>query len=318
MMPAASEETLMADWIFQANPKHYDLHAAVARSRKDWWNTPRYRDRIAVHDRVWLQIVGPDRPGIYYVATIVSLPYEGSDERFGPWHTDIRWDYRIDPPLPRPELVNDPALQSFRPFRGFQGSNVPVPPEIASRLLELAGPRLVALDGKQHARVAAELEVGVAIERHNAAVRQELKQAISSLDPTAFELFVVRVLTELGFEVEHTGRTNDGGVDAEAVLSLEGLTSVLTKVQAKRWSHSVSGRVVRELRGALRVDERGLVVTTAEFTPEAFREAVAEGKAKIGLLGGDALVRLCAERGIGVDRRQVTLLELSTGELADE
>jgi restriction system protein len=131
-----------------------------------------------------------------------------------------------------------------------------------------------------------------------------------------FELFVVRVLTELGFEVEHTGRTNDGGVDAEAVLSLEGLTSVLTKVQAKRWSHSVPGRVVRELRGALRVDERGLIVTTAEFTPEAVREATAEGKAKIGLLGGNALVRLCAERGIGVDRRQVTLLELSSGELA--
>ena len=33
----------------------------------------------------------------------------------------------------------------------------------------------------------------------------------------AFELFVVRVLTELGFEVKHTGRTNDGAVDAEAV-----------------------------------------------------------------------------------------------------
>ena len=72
------------------------------------------------------------------------------------------------------------------------------------------------------------------------------------------------------------------------MLSLEGLTSVLTKVQAKRWSHSVSGRVVRELRGALRVDERGLIVTTAELTPEAFREAATEGKAKIGLLGGDA------------------------------
>ena len=149
-------------------------------------------------------------------------------------------------------------------------------------------------------------------------VRQELKRAITALDPAAFEVFVVRVLTELGFEVEHTGRTNDGGVDAEALLSLEGLTSVLTKVQAKRWSHSVSGRVVRELRGALRVDERGLIVTTAEFTPEAVREAAAEGKAKIGLLGGDALVRRCAEQGIGVDRRQVTLLELSPDALAPE
>src|SRR5262249_43728896 len=152
--------------------------------------------------------------------------------------------------------------------------NMPVPPEIASRLFELAGPRLVPLEGEQHP-VADELAVGAAIESHNAAVRQKLKQAITALDPTAFELFVVRVLTELGFDVEHTVRTNDGGVDAEAVLSLEGLTSVLTKVQAKRWSHSVPGRVVRELRGALRVDERGLIVTTAEFTPEAFREAAA-------------------------------------------
>jgi Restriction endonuclease/EVE domain len=306
----------VADWIFQANPKRYDVHAAVARSPRDWWNTPRYRDRIALNDRVWLQIVGQDRPGIYYLATIVSLPYESPEEEFGPWHTDIRWDYRIDPPLARPELVNDPALQSFWAFRGFQGSNVPVPAEIASRLIELARPRLVGLESEQHPGVAEELEVSAAIERHNTAVRQKLRQAIIALDPTDFELFVVRVLTEFGFEVEHTGRTNDGGVDAEAVLSLEGLTSVLTKVQVKRWSQSVPGRVVRELRGALRVDERGLIVTTAEFTSEAVREAAAEGKAKIGLLGGNALVRLCAERGIGVDRRQVTLLELSSGELA--
>jgi len=147
-------------------------------------------------------------------------------------------------------------------------------------------------------------------------VRQELKHAIEALEPMAFELFVARVLTESGFEVKHTGRSNDGGVDAEAVLSLEGLTSVLTNVQAKRWSHSVPGRIVREPRGALRVDERGLIVTTAEFTPEAIREPAAEGKARIGLLGGDALVRTCAERGIGVDRRQVVVPEPIPGDLS--
>jgi HJR/Mrr/RecB family endonuclease len=308
----------MADWIFQANPKRYDVHAAVVKSRKDWWSTPRYRDRIALGDRVWLQIVGPDRPGIYYVATVVSLPYERADAGFGRWYTDFRWDYRIDPPLLRAELLGDPAVGSFRPFRGFQGTNVPLPPEVATRLSELAGSRLAPFGPGEHPVASEAIEASAAIEGHNAAVRRELRQAIEALDPTAFELFVVRVLTELGFDVEHTGRTNDGGIDAEAVLSLGGLTSVLTKVQAKRWSHSVSGRVVRELRGALRVDERGLIVTTAEFTPEAIREAEAEGKAKIGLLGGDALVRLCAEHGIGVDRKQVVLLEVSPEELTPE
>jgi len=305
----------VADWIFQANPRLYDVHAVVGKSRRDWWSTPRFRDRVALHDRVWLQVVGPARPGIYYVATIVSLPYEKTDAPFGRWYTDIQWDYRIDPPLLRPELLGDPGLGSFRPFRGFQGTIVPLPADVAARLSELATPRLVALGGQEGHPDSGQLRVDAAIEGHNAAVRQDLKHAIEALEPTAFELFVVRVLTELGFDVTHTGRTNDGGVDAEAVLSLEGLTSVLTKVQAKRWSHSVPGRIVRELRGALRVDERGLIVTTAEFTPEAIREAAAEGKARIGLLGGDALVRACAERGIGVDRRQVVVLELTPGDL---
>jgi Restriction endonuclease len=307
----------MADWIFQANPKRYDVHAAVAASRQDWWNTPRYRDRIALNDRVWLQIVGPGRPGIYYLAAIVSLPYENDSSEYGRWQTDIRFDYSIDPPLLRPELRGDPQIGDFPAFAGFQGTNAPVPPAVAERLAGLVAPRLVPLGTALSPAGESEFQTDQAIENHNTTVRSELKKAIERLEPGAFELLVVRVLTELGSEVRHTGRTNDRGVDAEAVLTLEGLTSVLTKVQAKRWSRPAPGRIVRELRGALRVDERGLIVTTAEFTTEAIREASAEGKAKIGLLGGDALVRLCAEHRIGVDRIQKTILKLSPADLAD-
>ena len=93
----------MADWIFQGNPRHYDLDAAVTASREHWWGTPRYRDRMAFGDRVWLQIVGPKDPGIYYAATIVSETYEHpvqpSDPAHFRWRTDIRFDYRIRPPL---------------------------------------------------------------------------------------------------------------------------------------------------------------------------------------------------------------------------
>ena len=99
------------------------------------------------------------------------------------------------------------------------------------------------------------------------------------------------------------------------MLSLEGPTSVLTKVQAKRWSHSVPGRIVREPRGAPRVDERGLIVTTACSPRKPSAKPQAESKARIGLLGGDTLVRTCAERGIGVDRRHVVVLEPIPGDL---
>jgi len=138
----------MADWIFQGNPRRYDygLDASVAASREQWWGTPRYRDRMAVGDRVWLQVVGPKDPGIYYVATIVSKTYEHpvqpSDPAHFRWRTDIRFDCRIRPPLLRSELLEDVQLGSFRPFRGFQGSNVPVPQGVAAALAARAAPRL--------------------------------------------------------------------------------------------------------------------------------------------------------------------------------
>jgi hypothetical protein len=116
----------MTDWIFQGNRKRYDLDAGIAESRRHSWSTPRYRDRTATGDRVWLQVVGREKPGIYYVATIMAPTYADPEwhdvgSAYGRWRTDIRFDYRIDPPLLRTELLGTAELGSFRPFRGFQG-----------------------------------------------------------------------------------------------------------------------------------------------------------------------------------------------------
>jgi hypothetical protein len=140
----------MTDWIFQGNHKRYDLDAGISASRLHWWSTPHYRDRTTAGDRVWLQIVGRDHPGIYYVATITAPTYEDpewqvADSSYGRWRTDIRFDYRIDPPLLRTELLATAELAAFRPFRGFQGSTVPLPPDVAVALSERAAPRLEAL-----------------------------------------------------------------------------------------------------------------------------------------------------------------------------
>jgi hypothetical protein len=137
----------VSDWIFQGNGRQYDLDAAIASSRVRWWRTPRYRDRTAAGDPVWLQIAGRIQPGIYYIATVTAPTYENpewhpGDSAYARWRTDLRFDYRIDPPLLRAELLETPGLSSFRPFRGFQGSTVPLPPDIAASLRERAAPRL--------------------------------------------------------------------------------------------------------------------------------------------------------------------------------
>jgi hypothetical protein len=137
----------MTDWIFQGNGRQLDLDAAIAASRLRSWRTPRYRDRTAAGDRVWLQVVGRHDPGIYYVATIMAPTYDDPEWRDGDpasarWRTDIRFDYRVDPPLLRVELLATAELGSFRPFRGFQGSTFPLPPGIAAALWERAEARL--------------------------------------------------------------------------------------------------------------------------------------------------------------------------------
>jgi HJR/Mrr/RecB family endonuclease len=306
-------------WIFQCNPKRFDLERALARSPDINWNAPLQRSEIAVGDRVWLAIVGQRDPGIHYLATITSPPYTVPEDEFGRWRTGLHFEYRLDPFLSRVEVLDDPVLGRITAFRGFQGTNRLISLEAGQRLEALAHDRLQPLASAQPRGIPPpDLDVGRSIERHTAEVRRRLKEEIRKLSPREFELLVVRVLGELDFEVEHVGQTRDGGVDAEAVLSLRGLTAVHTMVQAKRWGRTLGSRVVRELRGALRTDERGLIITSSDFSSEAREEAQAEGKARIGLLSGDELVTLCLERGIGVTTRRILLYDLDVAGLKGE
>jgi EVE domain len=137
----------MTDWIFQGSRSQLHLDAAITASRQLSWRTPRYRNRTAAGDRVWLQVTGRHDPGIYYLAEITAPTYENPDwhdhdPASARWKTDIRFDYRLDPPLLRIELEADPALAAFHAFRGFQGSTVPVPADIAALLRERTASRL--------------------------------------------------------------------------------------------------------------------------------------------------------------------------------
>lgn len=137
----------MTDWLFQATPKRstvgYDSkgHLVNPAPRTAGSSIIRYRDQIAMGDRAWLQTwqqTGEPDHAIGTLATIYEL-YEWEND----WYTNIRLEYRVDPPLLAAELLGDPVLGSFGPFREFQCSNVPLPPPMATRLSELASPRLV-------------------------------------------------------------------------------------------------------------------------------------------------------------------------------
>lgn len=137
--------------------------------------------------------------------------------------------------------------------------------------------------------------------------RDALSETLLKMNPSAFERLVQRLLRESGFiQVEVTGRSGDGGIDGKGIMRLGGLLSFHVMFQCKRYQGSVSVNQVRDFRGAMvgRAD-KGLLVTTGNFTKDAAREATRDGAPAIDLVDGDQLMDKLKELGLGVQTKKI-------------
>lgn len=125
---------------------------------------------------------------------------------------------------------------------------------------------------------------------------------IRSLSPKGFESLCQRLLRESGFEeVNVTGRSGDGGIDGQGILKLNSFVSFRVLFQCKRYKESVGPNTIRDFRGAMAGRaEKGLILTTGYFTPQAETEASRDGAQPIELVDGESLVRLLAELELGL------------------
>lgn len=138
---------------------------------------------------------------------------------------------------------------------------------------------------------------------------------LKKMEPAAFERLSQRVLRESGFvKVEVTGKSGDGGIDGTGVLRMN-LISFQVLFQCKRYSGSVGSGAVRDFRGAMqgRAD-KGLVITTGTFTPDARKEATRDGAPAIDLIDGEALCFLLKDLKLGIKVREITTEEISISE----
>jgi restriction system protein len=135
---------------------------------------------------------------------------------------------------------------------------------------------------------------------------------MKSLEPDAFERLCQRLLREAGFEnVVVTGRSGDQGIDGVGLVRL-GLLSFPTYFQCKRYDNSVGSGAVRDFRGAMAGrGEKGVIITTATFTPAARQEATRDGVPPIDLVDGEALCDLLRKHELGVRVRQRTVEDVS-------
>lgn len=137
--------------------------------------------------------------------------------------------------------------------------------------------------------------------------KNQLRNIIGKMEPSAFERLVQRVLRESGFtQVVVTGRTGDGGIDGRGIARINGFLSFHVLFQCKRYNGTVSTGHIRDFRGAMqgRAD-KGLFITTGSFTRDAIREAIRDGAPPIDLIDGDQLVEKLCELNLGVKKEIV-------------
>ena len=142
--------------------------------------------------------------------------------------------------------------------------------------------------------------------------REELLEKLLSIPPDAFERLVQRILRESGFtQVEVTGKSGDGGIDGIGIFKIAGLISFKVLFQCKRWKGSVASKDIRDFRGAMqgRAD-KGLFVTTGNFTSNAVEEAARDGATRIDLLDGKALVEKIKELQLGLSVKLEEIVEI--------
>lgn len=146
-------------------------------------------------------------------------------------------------------------------------------------------------------------------------VKKIFRARLVDMSPSAFEHLIGKLLEAIGFQAAVTKASHDGGVDVRGELVIDNVIRVKMSVQAKRYKigNNVQAPVVQQLRGSVNTVEleRGLLITTSDFTKGAYQEAEAYGKANIDLMNGEKLVELLLKYEIGVKSQKVYTIDES-------
>jgi restriction system protein len=138
----------------------------------------------------------------------------------------------------------------------------------------------------------------------NNIIISELKNLIMQLKPTSFERLVLKVMKEIGYNLdgilEDTSGLEDGGINGVIYEDALGLNSIY--LQAKHYNNIIiSKRDIQNFAGAMDGEgaTKGVFVTTSIFSEEV-KNWVKQLPKQIKLIDGDELVSLMFNNNIGI------------------
>jgi restriction system protein len=147
-----------------------------------------------------------------------------------------------------------------------------------------------------------------AFQRIKGTLADDLLKEVKNATPVFFEKTVLKLLRKMGYgdlvgdSVEHTGKTGDEGVDGKIKEDKLGLDVIY--VQAKKWENTVSRPEIQKFVGALKGQNanKGIFITTSDFSGEALEYAKKIDSPKIVLIDGETLAQYMIDHDVGVSK----------------
>jgi restriction system protein len=209
-----------------------------------------------------------------------------------------------------PSVIDVKFLFKFPEFKQFQTK---------SKEKEAGG---TPQGGREETEKSPEEIIEEKINEINEAIKGELLDKILKLAPQFFERLVLDLIVKMGYggsfeeASKLLGKVGDEGVDGVIKEDLLGLDNVY--LQAKRWSKdTVIGRPeIQKFVGALhgKGAKKGIFITTAKFSSDAFDYAESIKDMKIILIDGDKLLDYMLKYNVGVEtKRTIEIKKIDEG-----
>lgn len=137
---------------------------------------------------------------------------------------------------------------------------------------------------------------------YNDNLQSELLSKLKQVDPVRFEQIVLQLMEKMNYGIgSMTPKSHDGGIDGIIDEDELGLEKIY--LQAKRYSDNrVNEKEMVYFIGALTRAkvQKGVFITTSEFSDKAIKAARESGNLRIKLVNGEELTKLMIKHNLGV------------------
>lgn len=152
----------------------------------------------------------------------------------------------------------------------------------------------------------AEEKIDKSYAQHIKELEENIIDKILHCKPEFFERLVVDLLIKMGYGYDNNsgsvvGKAHDGGIDGIIKEDKLGLSNIY--IQAKRYSggNNVGSREIQAFVGAMQSVQKGVFITTSEFSKEAIKFSESQQQKQLRLINGHELARLIIQNEVGLE-----------------